>query len=85
MTISKKKLDKTIDLCRKYLKEMCPTHIFKEFYKQCDNLAESLKSDNNSDKINQDCFCDLIFVYVHCEMSNETIYKAIELLGIKIE
>lgn len=82
MKVSKQMLNKAIGLCRTYLKEMCPTHIFQEFYKQCDNLAESL---NNSNKINQDCFCDLIFVYVHCEMPDETIHKAIELLGIEIK
>lgn len=82
MTISKKTLDEAIKDIRDFwditnLKNK--DKILNSSHKKCEKLSKSVGN------ISHHIFLDIISAYVRCEANNETIYKAIELLGIEIE
>ena len=78
MTISKKTLDEAIKLYKEYVAKDFSHNIYVKHFR----LLEELLSNINITAIN---VSELIGIFVTCEKTNETIYKAIELLGIEIE
>lgn len=83
MTISKKTLDEAIIFIRDYwdianLKDKDTKLNWS--YVKCDKLSKSVMN-----KISSCDFHDIISAYARCNATNETIYKAIELLGIEIK
>lgn len=83
MTISKKTLDEAIKLYKEYwgieTTDICAYVILMKLAQ----IANDLELQVNK-KVSGAEFRNIISVYAHCEATNETIYKAIELLGIKI-
>lgn len=86
MTISKKTLDELIETYRKFWQNNIKegSLAFQQFLEKSREVSHKLELQTNR-KIWDTRFCDLVSVYVRCNATNETIYKAIELLGIEIE
>lgn len=85
MTISKKTLDEAIILVRKYRCDttkngLCDEDIFDAICAKCRDLCKQI----NCKFLPSDIY-DLFWLYCKANATTETIYKAIELLGIEIE
>lgn len=84
MTISKKTLDEAIDLGGKYWLSR-DKESYDNFFNKCKEIVIEVRGCNNTLG-----FCVSIFqvfdtIFRNVSEDNETIYKAIELLGIEIE
>lgn len=83
MKISKNTLDELIFLQRVYWNPNTPTSVTDNLFEKRKALSDSLQKQTEWE-IYVNTFIDLTAVYVCCNATNETIYKAIELLGITI-
>lgn len=79
MKISKKILDELIEVNREVWQVKSVT------IKHCLDKCREIGHENKIDSILCERLCGLISTYVRCNTTNETIYKAIEMLGIEIE
>ena len=84
MKISKKMLDEAIELVRK---SWAMTAEGKDGYYESRKAWGKMRklSECLENQIDEYAFNAIINTYVRCNATNETIYKAIELLGIEIE
>lgn len=83
MKISKQTLDEAIQTYREYLAKNLHNALGDKFFHQCVRLEKACYVyDNDFYAV---YFYNIISTYVRCNATNETIYKAIELLGIEIE
>ena len=85
MKISKQTLDEAIKIGRKYQDSKLLDSYGHKFFDICKSLAKETYHIDNSFYMRADYFWDIILTYIKCNATNETIYKAIELLGIEIE
>lgn len=88
MKISKKTLDEAIKLGREYVVEDTYTRDNIKYYDKCTKLEKEANSDIDWEKdvcFSAVYFYEIIEICAQLNKPNETIYKAIELLGIDIE
>ena len=78
MKISKKMLDEAIELYKEYAAKDFSHNIYVKHFRLVEELLSNIP-------ITALIVSELISIFVTCEKPNETIYKAIELLGIEIE
>ena len=85
MKVSKKTLDEAIKIGRKYQDSKLLDSYGHKFFDICKSLAKETYHIDNPFYMRTDYFWSIILTYIKCNATNETIYKAIELLGIEIE
>ena len=78
MKISKKTLDEAIELYKEYVAKDFSHNIYVKHFRLLEELLANIP-------ITVISVSELISIFIIKEKSNETIYKAIELLGIEIE
>ena len=85
MKISKQTLDEAIQTYREYLAKKLHNALGHKFFHQCERLEKECYVYDNNFYMTVVNFYNIISTYIWCNATNETIYKAIELLGIEIE
>lgn len=85
MKISKQALDEAIQTYREYLAKNLHNALGDKFFHQCVRLEKECYVYDNNFYMTVVYFYNIISTYIRCNATNETIYKAIELLGIEIE
>lgn len=79
MTISKKTLDEAIETYRDYRANEYPTELFEKHWNELKKLTYQINYSVQDTELHF-----IISAFVNNYKTNETIYKAIELLGINI-
>ena len=85
MKISKKTLDEAIETYREYLAKKLNNELGHKFFHQCMRLEEECYVYDSNFYMTVVDFYNIISTYIRGKATNETIYNAIELLGVEIE